>query len=303
MGAHQRDGIAWHGCQEGDGAAWLVVNGFLRNPAFKDIYDLLLNAAVRAGLPLRLAVTTDLPHQVNALRDNVPDKVIFWDKDVVFARTLECAGVRLFNTARAIALCDDKALTAVELEAAGIPIPRTLASPLAFAAPDEAALAFALRDADQLGYPLVLKEVFGSFGQAVQLIAEPGQLIEAVRALGTKRFILQEYIAESAGTDIRVAVVGGRVAGALRRRSRSGDFRSNIGAGGTGERCDLQPDEVEVALAACEALGLDFAGVDLLGSERGPLVCEVNSNPHFRGLLQATGVNMADAIIEHVGAA
>ncbi len=290
----------------GDGAlsasaAWLVVNGFLDSPKFNDLYELLLTAAARRGMELHLVRTTDIPYNREQLATICPERAIFWDKDVLLARMLESVGVCLFNSASAIELCDNKALTALALDAAGVPTPRTVASPLAFAAPDEARLGFASQAATQLGYPLVVKEVHGSFGQQVTLVQDEGQLLDVVARLGNARFIMQELIAESAGTDVRVAVVDGAVVGAMRRFNEHGDFRSNSTAGGQACPVEPTPDEAACALRACAALGLSFGGVDILPSARGPLVCEVNSNPHFHSMLDACGVNMADSIVGLVG--
>lgn len=283
-------------------AAWLVVNGFLDSPKFNDLYELLLTAAARRGVGLHLVRTTDIPYNREQLAAICPERAIFWDKDVLLARMLESVGMRLFNSASAIELCDNKALTALVLDAAGVPTPRTFASPLAFATPDEAHLGFASRAAAQLGYPLVVKEVHGSFGQQVTLVQDEGQLLDVVARLGNARFIMQELIAESAGTDVRVAVVDGAVVGAMRRFNEHGDFRSNITAGGQACPVEPTPDEAACARRACAALGLSFGGVDILPSARGPLVCEVNSNPHFRSMLDACGVNMADSIVGLLGA-
>lgn len=283
-------------------AAWLVVNGFLDSPKFNDLYELLLTAAARRGVGLHLVRTTDIPYNREQLAAICPERAIFWDKDVLLARMLESVGMRLFNSASAIELCDNKALTALVLDAAGVPTPRTFASPLAFAAPDEACLDFASRAVAQLGYPLVVKEVHGSFGQQVTLVQDEGQLLDVVARLGNARFIMQELIAESAGTDVRVAVVDGAVVGAMRRFNEHGDFRSNITAGGQACPVEPTPDEAACALRACAALGLSFGGVDILPSARGPLVCEVNSNPHFRSMLEVCGVNMADSIAGLLGA-
>lgn len=283
-------------------AAWLVVNGFLDSPKFNDLYELLLTAAARRGVGLHLVRTTDIPYNREQLAAICPERAIFWDKDVLLARMLESVGMRLFNSTSAIELCDNKALTALVLDAAGVSTPRTFASPLAFAAPDEAHLGFASRAAAQLGYPLVVKEVHGSFGQQVTLVQDEGQLLDVVARLGNARFIMQELIAESAGTDVRVAVVDGAVVGAMRRFNEHGDFRSNITAGGQACPVEPTPDEAACARRACAALGLSFGGVDILPSARGPLVCEVNSNPHFRSMLDACGVNMADSIVGLLGA-
>ena len=110
---------------------------------------------------------------------------------------------------------------------------------------------------------------------------------------------IQQYIAASRGKDIRIQVVGDQVVGAMYRYSET-DFRANVTAGG--HMCDYEPSEEErrLAIRAARAVGCDFAGVDLLFGEDGPLVCEVNSNAHFKNLLDCSGVNTAEEIMRYV---
>jgi ribosomal protein S6--L-glutamate ligase len=112
--------------------------------------------------------------------------------------------------------------------------------------------------------------------------------------------LVQEFIAEAKGSDIRAFVIGGRVVGAIKRQGLDGDFRSNIHRGGNAVSVQLTPHEEQTAIAAARALGLKVAGVDMLPSERGPLVLEVNSSPGLEGIENATGVDIATQIIIYI---
>ncbi|MEG0995453.1 MAG: RimK family alpha-L-glutamate ligase, partial [Clostridia bacterium] len=154
--------------------------------------------------------------------------------------------------------------------------------------------------ANALGLPVVLKECFGSFGQQVYLLDSVEALRQKVTLLAGTPLLFQELVAESYGRDARLNVVGGRVVASMLRSSTDGDFRSNLTRGGS--MAPYTPTQAEEALAVCaaECLGLDFAGVDVLFGANGPLLCEVNSNAHFKTTLQCTGVNMAEEIMRHI---
>lgn len=150
------------------------------------------------------------------------------------------------------------------------------------------------------GAPLIVKLLEGTQGLGV-VLAETKKAAESVLDAfnGLKaRVIVQEYIKESKGSDVRVFVVGGKVIGAMKRTGKEGEFRSNLHRGGSAEVIKLSKDEKKAALKAVKAMGLDIAGVDLLQSARGPLILEVNSSPGLEGIEKATGKDVAGAIIE-----
>ena len=157
--------------------------------------------------------------------------------------------------------------------------------------------------AAQIGFPCVVKLLVGSYGEGIYLSRDPGSfrdLMELVSSLDrTQPLILQEYIATRPGEDLRVWVVGGRVLGAMRRRSTDGSFKANISRGGDGEPFPLNSAIEDLALASASAVNLEIAGVDLLFDGDGYSVCEVNSAPGFAGFEQATGLNVAREILEH----
>ncbi len=222
------------------------------------------------------------------------DFCVYLDKDKYLPRILEKRGMRLFNRAEAVELCDDKMLTHIAL--AGLPMPRTFFAPLCYkrgGREDAGAVGSAL------GYPVVVKECYGSLGEQVYLARDGEELAALSERLKRLPHLYQEFIAESGGRDLRVICVGGKAIAAMKRTSE-GDFRSNLGRGGKGEK--VEPDDEAKALSerAASLLGLDYCGVDLLFGKDGYLLCEVNSNAFFGGIERVTGVNVARLYAEHM---
>lgn len=152
------------------------------------------------------------------------------------------------------------------------------------------------------GAPLIVKLLEGTQGHGVVLgptkkAAE--SIIEAFHAMKA-RVIVQEFIQESKGADIRAFIVDGKVIGAMKRQGKEGEFRSNLHQGGTGTLIKLSKAEREAALTAAAAMDLQIAGVDMLQSERGPLILEVNSSPGLEGIEMATKKDIAASVIEYV---
>ena len=150
--------------------------------------------------------------------------------------------------------------------------------------------------------PHVIKLNEGTQGAGVMLTEKPSasrSVIEALRGLYAN-FVVQEFIAEAQGADLRCFVVGDRVVASMRRQAPEGDFRSNLHRGGSAEREQATAIEQDVAVRAARGLGLEIAGVDLIRSQRGPLVLEVNSTPGLEGIEQVCGEDVAGYIIEHL---
>src|SRR5688572_6185355 len=150
--------------------------------------------------------------------------------------------------------------------------------------------------------PHVIKLVEGTQGTGVVLaekVSSSRSVIEAFRGLYAN-FLVQEFVREAKGSDVRCFVVGGKVIAAMKRQAREGEFRSNLHRGGTAEEAKLSPAEVETAIRAAAVTGLAVAGVDLLRSRRGPVVLEVNSSPGLEGIEGATGVDVAGAIVDYL---
>ncbi|PRY74520.1 ribosomal protein S6--L-glutamate ligase [Yoonia maritima] len=152
------------------------------------------------------------------------------------------------------------------------------------------------------GAPIVIKLLEGTQGLGVVLAdtnRSATSVVEAFRATGTN-ILLQEFIKEAGGTDIRAIVVGGKVIAAMKRTGAEGDFRSNLHRGGSAQVIKLSPEERSTAIRAAKSMGLNVCGVDMLRANHGPVVMEVNSSPGLEGVEKATGLDVAGKIIEYL---
>ena len=278
----------------------LVTNNFCITREKEHSNRHLIESARKQNVELTEKKTGELLHNPNYLKDLEADFILFQDKDVILAKLLEMSGFPVFNKASAIEDCDNKARTFLRLTEKGLPVPLTLIAPLTFEGFGYNNENFLEEAASLLGFPMVVKELHGSYGQQVYLAHSMEELSALSKGFGHKGFLMQELVNTSFGKDIRVNVVGGRAISAILRHNDSGDFRSNIFIGGNASAHTLTPEEESLAVSACEALSLDYAGVDLLFGPDGPLVCEVNSNAHFKASLECTGVDPSEHIIAHI---
>lgn len=226
------------------------------------------------------------------------DFALYFDKDKYIAEMLERQGVRVFNSARATAICDDKMLTHITLANCGLPMPTTLSGPLCYNPQGKASYEHLKQAVDILGLPVVVKECYGSYGQQVYLARTQEELAEIVDRIKLKPYLLQRFVSDSAGRDMRVIVIGGKVICGMLRKSKT-DFRSNVELGGTAEACEVPPNVASVCERAAKIIGLDYCGIDVLLSDT-PLICEVNSNAMFNAMEQATNINIARKYGEHI---
>ena len=150
--------------------------------------------------------------------------------------------------------------------------------------------------------PVIIKVLQGTHGAGVILAETYQSAISTIETLNTSnvRFVIQEYIAESKGADIRAIVVDGVIVAAMKRQSKEGEFRSNLHLGGSSEAVQLSPEESKIALGAAKTLKLGVCGVDILQSKRGPLILEVNSTPGLEGVETTTGIDISRSIIGYI---
>ncbi|MBS6628088.1 MAG: RimK family alpha-L-glutamate ligase [Clostridiales bacterium] len=267
----------------------LVCNHFLKSEKFETLHRHYAACAAKRGHTLQVCTNLELAcTSDSAIRT---DYVLFLDKDVVLARRLEKLGLPVFNSSRAIALCDDKAKTYTEL-LGHVPQPETLAAPLTFFASDYSE--FVDYAAEKLSLPLVFKACCGSFGAQVFLCKTKEEIYAHIEP-GVP-FLLQRFVASSAGHDVRIEVIGGRAVCKMARQNAA-DFRANLTNGGVAVPAAITPAERETAEKCAAVLGCDFCGVDLFADGS---VCEVNSNAHVMNLLDATGVDCADLILQYI---
>ncbi len=229
---------------------------------------------------------------VDAIIPRIGASVTFYGTAIV--RQFEMMGVFSANESQAITRSRDKLRSMQILAREGIGMPIT-------------GFARNAKDVGDLirmvgGTPLVIKLLEGTQGIGV-VLAETKKaaesVIEAFYGLEVN-ILVQEYIKEAGGSDIRAFVVDGHVVGAMKRQAKEGEFRSNLHRGGTASLVNLTREERYTALKAAKALGLTVAGVDMLRSKRGPLVMEVNSSPGLEGIEGATKVDIAGKIIEYL---
>jgi len=229
---------------------------------------------------------------VDAVIPRIGASVTFYGTAVV--RQFEM--MRCFTTTESMALVRsrDKLRSLQILSRAGLGLPKTIFTNYS---KNVAGIV------DQVGgAPVIIKLLEGTQGIGV-ILAETKKaaesVIEAFNNLQA-RVIVQEFIKEAGGADIRAIVIDGRVVGAMKRQGKEGEFRSNLHRGGTAEVIELTDEEETAAIKAAKAMGLGIAGVDMLQSSRGPLILEVNSSPGLEGIETATGKDIAKEIIKYI---
>ncbi|MFZ4666116.1 MAG: 30S ribosomal protein S6--L-glutamate ligase [Prochlorotrichaceae cyanobacterium] len=229
---------------------------------------------------------------VEAVIPRIAASKTFYGTAVV--RQFEMMNVFTVNPSQAISRSRDKLRCLQLLAREGIGLPVT-------------GFAHSIKDIEGLlnivgGAPLVIKLLEGTQGIGV-VLTETNQaatsVIEAFRGLDAN-ILVQEFIKEAGGMDIRCLVVGEKVVAAMKRQGAPGEFRSNLHRGGSAEKVKLTPEERSTAVRAAKIMGLRFAGVDILRSNHGPVVMEVNSSPGLEGIEKATGVDVAGKLIEYI---
>ncbi|TFJ93982.1 ATP-grasp domain-containing protein [Lentibacillus salicampi] len=287
---------------------WIVYNGYLPGDKFRDFAEWIQRAAARLYIETKIVKNNELlgllaTDSIQLLSDaqvRKPDFVVFADKDIHLAKQLELLGIRVFNRSEAIAVSDDKIASYQLLASNHLPVPETVIAPKAFHSTPENPIDDYHEAIRILGFPMIVKEAFGSFGEQVYLIHSKDKLAEKVHKLQGHPFMLQEFIGTSFGRDMRLHVVGDKVVAAMTRHAAN-DFRANITAGATMQAYHPTAEEQTLAVAAAKAIGADIAGVDLLfGSDNAPIICEINSNAHIRNMFDCTGINVADFIMDYI---
>lgn len=225
---------------------------------------------------------------------------LFFDHDAYLAKNLEMLGMNVVNPSNALLMCENKAHMYQQMIAHNISVPRTFILPELSEYKQEGIKNFVEEAINQLTLPIVIKEWFGESGKQVYLVKTRQDVFAVIDKFKGKNILLQEYISESAGSDIRLFVVKDKVVASLRRQAEGGSFRSNISLGG--KQTVYAPTIVETKLAvdATKAMGCSFAIVDMLKGITGSLVCEVNSTANIYSFSECTGVDIYEILFREI---
>ena len=281
----------------------MLVNAYYKTQEIMHQPRRMCEAFAARGVQAEIVSAEQFPFCVDggAVVSRLPayDFAVAWDKDKYLLAAAEAAGMPLFNCSAAIAACDDKMLTFLALAGQGIPMPKTLPGLLCYRPEKHVLPAAAERVEAELGYPLVVKASYGSLGRGEHLVRSRKELLAVMERVRLIPHLFQQFVAESAGRDVRVIVVGEQVLGGMLRVSK-GDFRSNLARGGHAEPFPVDAKTAALAVKIARLLHLDYCGIDFLLSKDGLTVCEVNSNAFFGGFERVTGVDVAAAYAAHI---
>ncbi|MDE7452939.1 MAG: RimK family alpha-L-glutamate ligase [Clostridia bacterium] len=275
----------------------IVVNAYIKNKSQKMQAERIAEELRLLGAECEVAENINLS-QISggkAIGKNC-DCCIFLDKDKASARLFEKRRIRLFNSAKAIEICDDKMITHIELLNHGIPMPDSLYAPLCYYPDAEIPEKF-LNGVAELGFPLIAKLCYGSLGSGVFKIENKAELRDFEEQNKLRAHFYQKFIGHGS-EDIRVIVIGGKYVCAMKRRNEH-DFRSNVEQGGVGEKYTADEQLIELCEKVASVLQRDYCGIDVLTDFDGKrYICEVNSNAFFAEAERVCGVNIAKKYAE-----
>jgi len=287
---------------------WIIYNGNLKSDKIFELVLWLQKTANSYDINLIPVKNSDIlfyfdeqshPKLEHLSLKELPEFVISWDKDIPLAKHFELMDIKVYNNADGIHACDNKVIMTQYLASQNIRVPKTIIAPMVYS--NCTIVEFSIYDKiiETLSLPLIIKEAYGSFGAQVYKVDTKEALLEQVKMIGNKPHLFQEYIKNSHGRDIRLNIVNGKVITSMMRVSEI-DFRANITSGGKAVLYTPTEDEKALALKCTKLLNLDFSGVDLLFGEEGPILCEINGNPHFKSIFECTGIDVSKHIIEYI---
>lgn len=252
-------------------------------------FDIIVDKDIRQGIKYE-GQTIELPDLV-LLRQGAGIS----NFQLAVIRHFEQIGIPCVNSSVSVDVVKDKLRSSQILSREGIAIPSTM---LVRHPVDDKLVS------SNIGFPCVIKVVTGSYGEGIHFCESKREFkrtMEFIETLDNKKtLVVQEYMGERPGEDLRVLVIGGKVLGVMKRTAPEGDFRANITRGGTGESFPTSPEIEETAIKTAKVLGLEIAGIDLLFDTHGFRVCEANSNPGFSGFEKYCHTDVADNITDYI---
>ncbi len=277
----------------------------LKNGVNNQAFELMQSAASSHGLHVDIIFEEDLSVSLDSgniqiyhqhhLVDELPTFILLRSYCLQISPIFEALGIKVFNSTESLKQAKNKWLSHLLFTRHGIPTPKTL---LGDGLGAGCSYAFIQQ---QLGSPFVLKGLFGMKGEQVHLVdnqATFDRLVQQFNRLG-ESFLAQSFIASSAGRDVRVHVIGNQAIVGIERIAETG-FKSNYALGGQSREYPLTEAMKNLAVKATQAIGLDIAGVDILLSEEGPVICEVNGISAFRTVTLNTDINLPEKIFQHI---
>ncbi len=284
----------------------VVYNESIPDEEFKEKNKHLVEVAKKYNYQVDFKSNTDIYTYLNtnAVKsfgsDLNYDCCLFFDHDAYLAKNLEMLKMRVINSSNALLLCENKAHMYQQMVANGISVPRTFILPELSEYRQEGVAKFVEEAINQLSLPIVMKEWFGESGKGVYLVKTKQDVFAVIDKFKGKNILMQEYIAESAGADIRLFVIKDKVVSAMRRQATGTNFRSNISLGGTQVAYTPTIVETKLAVDATKAMGCEFAVVDMLKSVTGSLVCEVNGTANINNFYECTKVDIAELLFKEI---
>ena len=280
----------------------IVINGYGLASGISHQVKRLTEEFLKRGIKVEVIKNTEVFAMLERgkVSVNLPkyNFVLYLDKDRYVAGLLEKAGYKLYNSIDSIIKCDDKMLTHICLSDQGIKMPTTISSTLCYT--DNGNRDYLKIIEKKLGFPMIIKENYGSLGKQVYLANNEKELIEIENKLIHIPHLFQEFIESSKGKDYRIIVIGHKVVAYMKRENKH-SYLSNLAAGGTASVCELPNEFLNVAIKASEILGLDYCGVDVLeGPNHEPILSEVNSNAFYEGIEKTTGINVAGCYVDYL---
>ncbi len=271
----------------------IIVNGYYFGESEQYRCRRLTEEFARRGITVEVERNASV-HAVGETFDC--DFALFFDKDIYYCKMLENAGIPVYNSSFVLDATDDKGKTAVFLaKTTSVEMPKTILAPKQFFYQEDRDY---LRSVgESLGYPYVVKEVFGSLGEQVYWVRSFEEGLTLSQKIGTKPHLFQAFRSESYGKSVRVLVVGKKAIGGILLQSR-GDFRSNAHLGGEASIFELPCEYVKKAEEVAAALDAVYCGVDFFADK--PILIEVNGSAYFSEFERITGINVAEIFVENV---
>lgn len=282
--------------------ALIVINGYKLADGITHQVSRLKDEFFKRGVQVDVRKNNELLAFIEegTIKTNISgyDFVVYLDKDRYVAEMLEKCGVRLFNKVSSIEKCDDKMLTHISLANSGIKMPTTISSTLCYT--DNGDRSYLKDVENKLGFPLIVKENYGSLGKQVYFIENSAELKQIEDKLIHTNHLFQQFISSSKGVDIRIIVIGHKPIAYMKRENKH-SYLSNLATGGQASIIKLPQEYLDVAVKASEILDLDYCGVDvLIGPNKEPIISEVNSNAFYEGIEKTTGINVAGAYVDYI---